>query len=61
MLATGHTTKGIHLATVTGKVIADYILRGVTEVPVDMQAFLPDRFAGHPLPDFQASGRRVEE
>ena len=47
MLATGHGTKGIHLAPFTGKVITDLILRGKTDGPVEMDMFLPQRFAGH--------------
>ena len=61
LLGTGHTTKGIHLALVTGRVLADMALRGATDVPVDMTPFLPDRFASAPAPDFQTSGRYVEE
>ena len=45
MLATGHTAKGIHLSLVTGKALTDRIFRGSTDLPVDMTAFLPDRFA----------------
>ena len=61
MLATGHGTKGIHLAPITGKVIADYVLRGHTEVSVDMDTFLPARFAGQEFHDFHAAGQQVEE
>jgi glycine/D-amino acid oxidase-like deaminating enzyme len=61
MLATGHTTKGIHLSLVTGKAVADRIFRGSTDLPVDMTAFLPDRFINAPNPDFQASSQDVEE
>lgn len=46
MLATGHGTKGVHLAPVTGKAIADWVLHGRPEVPIDMDSFLPARFAG---------------
>ena len=45
LLATGHTTKGIHLGPITGRIIADYILSSSTEVVSDMSEFLPDRFA----------------
>ena len=61
MLATGHTTKGIHLALVTGKALADRVLRGSTDLPVDMNTFLPDRFTNAPTPDFQSSSQNVEE
>jgi glycine oxidase len=61
MLATGHTTKGIHLGPITGRIIADYILKGATDVPVDMGPFLPGRFAGLVHADFYASSQKVEE
>jgi glycine oxidase len=47
-LATGHGTKGIHLAPVTAKMIADYILHGEPEQDLPAQAFLPGRFAATP-------------
>jgi len=43
-LATGHGTKGIHLAAITGWIIADLITRGKTEVPVPLEPFAPTRF-----------------
>jgi hypothetical protein len=46
---------------VTGKAVADRIFRGSTDLPVDMTAFLPDRFINAPNPDFQASSQDVEE
>ena len=61
MLAMGHGTKGIHLAPITGRVIADYILRGRTEVPVDMTSFLPERFATQNDQDFGPASDKVEE
>ena len=61
LIATGHTTKGIHLGPITGRIIADYATGGGTEVPVEMDGFLPDRFADFVDADFVASGRRVEE
>ncbi len=77
MLATGHGTKGIHLAPITGKAIADYVLRSKAtesvrggqveerveqhEVPVRMDIFLPARFSSADTPDFQAAGHQVEE
>jgi D-amino-acid dehydrogenase len=45
-LATGHGTKGIHLAPVTGRLIADLITRGRTDLPVSLEAFSPGRFDG---------------
>ena len=44
-LAAGHGTKGIHLAPITGQIVADLVLRGQTEAPVPTEAFLPERFA----------------
>jgi glycine/D-amino acid oxidase-like deaminating enzyme len=45
-LATGHGTKGIHLAPVTAHIVADAVLgRPRDDVPTD--AFLPDRFASY--------------
>ena len=44
-LATGHGTKGIHLSAITGRILADLMVRGSTEVPVDADAFSPNRFA----------------
>ena len=61
MLATGHTTKGIHLGPITGRIIADWVVKGRTDVPVDLDAFQPSRFAGLVGADFLASGQRVEE
>ena len=61
MLATGHATKGIHLAPITGQVIADYVLRGKTDVPVDMDAFLVSRFDGAESHDYEGAGKNVDE
>jgi glycine oxidase len=44
-VATGHRNKGIHLAPITGKIIADYIVRGRAEVTTPLDIFLPERFA----------------
>ena len=44
-LATGHGTKGIHLAAITGKITADLILQGRSDAPVPVEAFSPARFA----------------
>ncbi len=44
-VATGHGTKGIHLAPITARVITDLVARGATEAPVPLEPFLPDRFA----------------
>ena len=61
LLATGHTTKGIHLGPVTGRIIADYICRGSTQVVADMSEFLPDRFAEFADADYLAAARSVDE
>lgn len=45
VLATGHGTKGIHLAPITAHLVADYVLHGASrQQEVDAAAFLPDRF-----------------
>ena len=61
VLATGHTTKGIHLGPITGRVIADYVMGGCVKAPEDIEAFLPSRFADLAAADFHASGRLVDE
>ena len=60
-LATGHTTKGIHLGPVTGRIIADYIFRGSTQAVSDMSEFLPDRFADFTDSDFIVAAQSAEE
>ena len=44
-LATGHGTKGIHLAAATGKIVADLIARGSTDLDLPLDPFSPARFA----------------
>ncbi len=44
-LATGHGTKGIHLSAITGRLVADLMVRGDTDVPVPVDAFSPLRFS----------------
>ncbi len=61
LLATGHTTKGIHLGPITGRIIADYICRGSTQVVSDMSEFLPDRFADFADADFLPAAQAVDE
>ena len=61
LLATGHTTKGIHLGPITGRIVADYICRGSTQVVSDMSEFLPDRFADFADADFLPAAQSVEE
>ncbi len=43
LLAAGHNMLGLTLAPVTGRVIADVLLRGATDI--DLSPFAPDRFA----------------
>ena len=61
LLATGHTTKGIHLGPITGRIIADYVCRGSTDVVSDMSEFLPDRFADFTDADFLVAAQTVDE
>ena len=61
LLATGHTTKGIHLGPITGRIIADYICRGSTRVVSDMRQFFPDRFADFTDADFLPAARATDE
>jgi glycine oxidase len=61
ILATGHTTKGIHLGPITGRIIADYIRDGLAQTAADWEAFLPSRFANAGPADYYASGQTVEE
>ena len=61
LLATGHTTKGIHLGPITGLIIADYICRGSTSVVSDMGQFLPERFADFTDADFLPAARATDE
>ena len=61
LLATGHTTKGIHLGPITGRIITDYVCRGATQAVSDMDEFLPDRFADFADADFLPSDQAVEE
>ena len=60
-LATGHTTKGIHLGPITGRIIADYILSSSTEVVSDMSEFLPDRFTDFDDADYLVAAQTVDE
>ena len=61
MLATGHTTKGIHLGPITGKIIANTILDGSPNVGIDLTEFLPDRFADVDQEAFYVSSQNVDE
>ena len=61
MLATGHSTKGIHLGPITGRIVSELILGKSIDVQVDIEAFLPDRFEALEVEDIRAAGRGVEE
>ncbi len=61
VLATGHTTKGIHLGPITAKVVTQYIQGSCKQVPSSMELFLPERFAGMTETDFQTAGLNVDE
>ena len=61
VLATGHTTKGIHLGPSTAKAVTQYIQGACKQVPSSMELFLPDRFAGMTEADFQTAGLNVDE
>ena len=61
LLATGHTTKGIHLGPITGRIITDYVRHGSTRAVSDMTEFLPDRFADFTDADFLPAAQSVEE
>jgi glycine/D-amino acid oxidase-like deaminating enzyme len=45
ILATGHGTKGIHLAPITARMVEDLVLHGENRQPIPYETFLPDRFA----------------
>ena len=61
LLATGHTTKGIHLGPITGRIITDYVCHGSVEAVSDLSEFLPDRFADFSDADFLPAAQTVEE
>ena len=61
LLATGHTTKGIHLGPITGRIITDYVCHNSTGVVSDLSEFLPDRFAHFGDADFLRAAKAVEE
>ncbi|MBV9546071.1 MAG: FAD-dependent oxidoreductase [Chloroflexi bacterium] len=60
-LATGHGTKGIHLAVVTGRIIADLLTRGSTDLSVPVQAFTPARFMTAVTADSGPRDRRLAD
>jgi len=54
-VATGHRNKGIHLSTITGKLICDFIVKGEAEITTPLDMFLPGRFANQKT-EFRAPG-----
>jgi len=61
VLATGHTTKGIHLAPGTARAVTEFIQGGCKQLPAGIDLFLPARFADMTNADFQAAGLDVDE
>jgi glycine oxidase len=61
VLATGHTTKGIHLGPSTAVAVTQYIQGGCKQIPASIELFLPERFAGMTDADFQTAGLDVDE
>ena len=61
VLATGHSTKGIHLGPITGRIVTEYIRAGCGPISPEMKIYLPSRFATASAIDFHASGRLVDE
>ena len=61
VLATGHSTKGIHLGPITGRIVTEYIRAGCGPISPEMEIYLPSRFAPASEIDFPASGRLVDE
>lgn len=64
-LATGHTTKGVHLGPVTGELIANLITEGAfrtsADIDIDKAAFAPARFSAETAYDYEALGDRTDE
>ncbi len=61
LLATGHTTKGIHLGPITGRIVTETITLGAPQTDIDLTGFLPDRFSHFQETDFYATGQHVDE
>ena len=61
VLATGHTTKGIHLAPGTARAVTEFIQGGGKQLPSGIDLFLPSRFADMTSADFQTAGLGVDE
>ena len=60
-LATGHTTKGIHLGPITGRMISEWYLDGKCHCISDVDLFLPERFSESDLSSFYSASKLVDE
>jgi glycine oxidase len=61
LLATGHSTKGIHLAPLTARMIAAHVFDETPAFTFDPETFAPARFAEMKSPDFHDAGQGVDE
>jgi len=61
LIATGHTTKGIHLGPITGRMISEWYLDGKCHCISDVDLFLPDRFSESDLSSFYSASKLVDE
>ena len=61
LLATGHSTKGIHLAPITARMIAAHVFKDSPAFTFDPETFAPARFADMKSPDFHDAGQGVDE
>ena len=61
LLATGHSTKGIHLAPITGRMIAAQVFGDTPSFTFNPDTFAPARFAEMKSPDFHNAGQGVDE
>lgn len=61
LLATGHSTKGIHLGPITARMIAALVFEEDGGFSFDVTRFEPARFAGLRDADFHEAGQGVDE
>ena len=61
LLATGHSTKGIHLAPITARMIAAHVFKETPSFTFDPEHFAPARFADLKSPNFHDAGQGVDE
>lgn len=61
LLATGHSTKGIHLAPITARIIAGHVFSETPTFTFNPETFAPARFAGTKFTDFHNAGLGVDE